>query len=214
MNPIVTNFGGYSAHTHPNLIWPPSARPTDDGGSDGEPQLIYSWPVEKQDDAGFSYGVTGSDDGETDFMSMSSAFQALVLTQGGKLSSVKLWVRAQSGNFDVLVNVYAATGAPSAMKPTGAILATSEAIPNASLDRVDGSMQEFVFAGANQIDLQAGQLIALVFTYAGAYPPTGEYIYFGCNWAETPPNNGGYNQGGSFSVDEGCTFTLYLYATP
>jgi hypothetical protein len=175
------------------------------------PVLIYSHAVELQDDKGFSYGIMGAADANDPF-AMSSSFQALILQGGGKLSSVKLWVRAQTGNFDVLVNVYNATSTGSAMTPTGPILATSETIPNASLDRVDGSLQEFLFTGANQIDLQGGQSYAFVFTNAGAFPPTGEWIYFGCHWASTPPNNGGFHQGG-WQVDDGCTFTFYLYAT-
>jgi hypothetical protein len=204
--------GGYVSQLAPEWDWV-------NRGVDPEPEvpagpvLIYSWPVENQDDKGFSYGIMGADEGEADGFAMSSSFQALILAQGGKLASLKLWVRAQTGNFDVLVNVYAATGAASAMTPTGPILATSDPILNSALDRVDGSLQEFLFNGANQIDLQAGQPYAFVFTYVGAFPPTGEWIYFGCNWAATPPNNGGYHQGG-WQCDDGCTFTAYLYATP
>lgn len=209
MTPVVHARAAFVTLMHP--AWDYVNR--DVVGAPAGPALIYSHAVELQDDKGFSYGVMGADGGESDPFAMSSCFQALVLPKGGKLSSVKFWVRAQSGNFDVLVNVYAAAGNAGVMTPTGPILATSETIPNASLDRVDGSLQEFLFTGANQIDLQAGQLFAFVFAHAGAsYPPNGEWIYCGIHWVPTLPNNAGFSQNG-WNPDEGGTFTLYIYAT-
>jgi hypothetical protein len=197
---------------YPGSTNPPEPPPYVPPPGPSAPSLIYSWPVENQDDKGFSYGVMGND---SLTMAMGGAFQALALQQGGKLSSVKLWVRAQTGNFDCLVNVYAASGAPGLVLPTGPILATSEVIPAAvlSVDRIDGAMQEFVFDGANQIDLVAGQVYAFVFTYAGTVaPPNGEFTYVGLNWVPTLPNNVGYIQNGWNNDDYG-TLTFYLYAT-
>jgi hypothetical protein len=173
------------------------------------PQLIYSWPLEKQDDSGNSYGVQGAAS-DTDPFAMLAAYQALVLPQGGKLTSAKLFVKAKGGLFDTVVQLYAATGAEGAMQPTGPVLATSNVLPNASLV-AGGSLQEFIFSGANQYALQAEHAYAFVFTYAGAFPPQGEAINVGINWAQTPPNNGGY-RGQSWSVDDWATWTLYLYA--
>ncbi len=177
------------------------------------PELIYSHAVELQDDKGFSYGVMGGTDINDPF-AMHSTYQALILPKGGYLSSIKLWVRAQTGNFDVVVQVQAATGAAGSMEPTGPILATSNPILNSALNRVDGSLQEFIFSGANQINLQAGQPYAFIFTYAGAvYPPQGEWIYIGLQWVGSLPNNIGFYQGG-WSADNGGTATMYLYTGP
>lgn len=176
----------------------------------GGAQLIYSWPIENQDDE-HSYGIMGQDGGANDPMAMPATFQALQLTQGGKLASIKLFLNVNGGALcDVIVEVRAAAGAAGAMLPTGPALATSDVILNAEI--AQQALNEFVFSGANQIDLQAGQLYAFVFTYSGTFPVGGQQIYLGMNWVPTLPNNVGFTQGGWQSDDYG-TLTLYLYAT-
>jgi hypothetical protein len=176
-----------------------------------EPVLIYSWPVENQDDAGNSYGIMGGVS-ETDPFAMTATYQALVMPVGGKLASLQLWVKPRGALCDFVVQLYAAVGAAGAMVPTGPVLATSNRLPNASLV-TGGSMQEFVFEGANQYALVAGQLYAFVFTYVGAFPAQGEYAYLGMHWAQTLPNNVGFHQGG-WQTDDFGTLTFYLYALP
>lgn len=196
--------------TYPGDTYPPPPLPYEPPPAPAAPQLIYSWPLENQDDPGQSYGIMGGSS-PTDPMAMTSTYQALVLPTGGKLASLQLWVKPRGALCDMVVQLYAATGAASAMQPTGPVLATSDVLPNASLV-AGGSMQEFVFSGAQQYDLQAGQPYAFVFTYVGAYPAIGEYVYLGMNWQPTPPNNVGFWQN-EWNVDDYGTLTFYLYAT-
>lgn len=178
-----------------------------------EPELISSHPVELQDDIGNSYGVMGSDSGAGDPFAMAGAFQVVQLTQGGKLSSIKLWLKPKTPRptCDFIVNVYAAAGNAGVMVPTGPILATSDPIHAAALNDA-GQLHEFIFSDANQIALQAG-FYAFVFTFLGTYPVSGEYCYCGMHWVQTLPVNCGYVQGG-WNPDDYGTLTYYLYAIP
>ena len=132
--PIDIYKSGWSARLSPLWPWDWDNRDNSPPVPPG-PHEIYSWPVENQDDKGFSYGVMGGDS-PADPFAMISTYQGLVLPQGGKLTSVKLWVRNQSAGagYNVCVQVSAAAGAPGVIKPTGAILATSEVIASATLN--------------------------------------------------------------------------------
>jgi hypothetical protein len=147
--------------------------------------------------------------GATDPMAMTATYQALVFPASGKLYSIALFVNPKGATCDLKVEVYAAAGAPGAMKPTGAILATSDVVPMSSINPL-GGMQEFFFSGANKIDLQAGQLYAFVFTYSGQFPGQGQYVYLGMGWIQTLPNNCGFHQNGWQNDDYG-TITFYIY---
>jgi len=75
----------------------------------------------------------------------------------GKLTSIKLLLRKnQSPTTNMTITIYAMTGTYGTNgKPTGSVLATSDAISSSSLSTTLTST-EFAFSGANQIDLTSG----------------------------------------------------------
>lgn len=179
------------------------------GSGPQPPRLIASWPIENQDDD-HSYGIMGRASGPSDPMAMGGAFQTVHMAEDAKLASIKLFVNLVGALCDFKVEVYAAGGVVGAILPTGPVLATSDVIPNAAI--LQQQMNEFVFSGANQIDLQAGQVYAFFFTYNGAFPSDSENVYVGMNWVAAPPDNCGYEQTGWNQDSEGVV-TYYLYAT-
>lgn len=212
--PWETNRSAYKAKTwwpHPFKTYPGPWKPPGPPAPTG-PQLIASSPIENQDDNGTSYGIQGSDDVNNP-MSLQGAMQAIQLSKGGKLSSIKFFVNPKgSPTFDVVVELYPTTGGPEASVPSGPALARSDIVNAASFPVAPG-LHEFVFTGANQYDLKAGIIYAFGLTYTGAWAPQGQQVMAGIHWAGAPPGNCGYRNYQGWHVDPFGTLTFYLYVT-
>lgn len=84
-----------------------------------------------------------------------------------KLGSCKFFLKKTGSPDNVTAKIYAVTGTfGSTAKPTGEALATSDVRAGTGLT-TGGQLEEFVFSGANQIDLTSGTKYVIVCEHTG-----------------------------------------------
>jgi len=171
----------------------------------GSPALVASYAESNLSDS-IQIGAANAD----------TAGQTFTPSANGKLTSVKFkLIRYGTPTGNAYVKLYAMTGTYGTTGvPTGAVLATSDALDVSTIPLLTWTLMEINFSGANQYDLVTGTNYALSVDWTDG----GD----GSNYIEvandsTTPSHGGnmyelYN--GSYYPDSGKDLLFYVYAAP
>lgn len=137
--------------------------------------------------------------------------QAFNAGASAKLGSCKFYLKKTGSPSNVTAKLYAVTGTyGSTAKPTGAALATSDVRAGTGLT-TGGQLEEFVFSGANQVDLTLNT--KYVITCEHSLGNASNYISIGTDGSST--SHGGnisYYAPSSWTAYSGADASFYVYS--